>query len=144
MGRGAAVDQSKQESLLMTIKVRNSMVNHCKTEFPLEACGILSGKNGVIETIWRMKNVDHSPVSFSMSEKEIRTVFDLIEKKNEEVLAIYHSHPTAAAFPSHGDIAYNNYPELFHIIVSLIRASPEVKAYKIIGAKVKHLPIQLL
>ena len=111
---------------------------------PLEACGILSGGDGIIYTIWPMKNIDQSTVSFSMSTSEISNVFHLIEKKNEQVLAIYHSHPTAPAIPSQGDIAYNNYPELSHVIVSFQNQVPDMKAYQMVQNKINPLFIKLI
>lgn len=120
------------------------MINHCKKEFPFEACGILSGKNGIASTVWKMKNQDQSANSFSMSLTDIANVFEQIEKRKEEVLAIYHSHPTAAPYPSPGDIRYNNYPELAHIIISLNKPLPEVKAFHIIGPQVSRILIKLV
>lgn len=91
-----------------------------------------------------MKNVDESAVSYSMSLKDIAHIFDVIEKKNEEVLAIYHSHPTASAYPSPGDIRYNNYPELAHVIVSLLKPLPEIKAFHLKGHQVIPLRLELV
>lgn len=148
MGKVAAVEASSASSFhrvfFSTYETRNSLIDHCKKEFPIEACGILSGKNGIACTVWPIKNQDHSAVSFSMSIRDITNVFNLIEEKNEEVLAIYHSHPTTSAYPSSGDIRYNNYPELAHIIVSLNKPLPEVKAFKIKGAQVTSLTMQLV
>lgn len=129
---------------LYTHEARKAVMNHCMNEFPFEACGLISGRNGIASTVWPMKNEDQSADSFSMSLREIAHVFDLIEKKNEEVLAIYHSHPTSSAYPSPGDIRYNNYPELAHIIVSLLKPLPEVKAFHIKGSQVTHLKMELV
>ncbi|MCU9614564.1 M67 family metallopeptidase [Caldibacillus lycopersici] len=132
----------KQAQLVMTSHTYQSIVNHCKMELPLEACGILSGKNGTICSIWPMKNMDYSEVSFSMSVHDIEKVFHLIEAKQEQLLAIYHSHPTAPAIPSPGDIKYHNYPELSYIIVSLKNRKPDVRAYKIVSKQVSPLVIK--
>lgn len=91
-----------------------------------------------------MKNQDQSANSFSMSLRDIAHVFDIIDKRNEEVLAIYHSHPTTSAYPSPGDIRYNNYPELAHVIVSLLKPLPEVKAFHLNGSQVTQLTIKLV
>ncbi|WP_034262690.1 M67 family metallopeptidase [Bacillus sp. J33] len=115
----------------MTSNVYDLLVYYCRKELPNEACGLLSGKEGLAATIWPMKNMDKSPVSFSMDIRQIEHVFNRIKKKNEEVLGIYHSHPTADAYPSKGDIALNNHPDLFHIIISFETIYPKIKAYQI-------------
>lgn len=128
----------------MSESVWQKMISHCKNELPLEACGLLSGTNGTAETIWLMENINRSPVSFSMDLEQIRHVFKEIDKRNESLLGIYHSHPTGKAYPSKGDIAYNNYPEVGHLIVSLSSETPVVKCFEIKGKKVAPLSIQLV
>jgi proteasome lid subunit RPN8/RPN11 len=39
--------------------------------------------------------------------------------KNEDLFAIYHSHPTAPAVPSKTDMEMAAYPELLYLIISL-------------------------
>jgi proteasome lid subunit RPN8/RPN11 len=120
------------------------MINHCIKELPYEACGLLTGKNGIAKTIWRMKNIDQSPVSFSMDLEEIRQVFEIISKIDESLLGIYHSHPTDKAYPSAEDIAYNNYPGVGNLIISCASTTPVVKCFQINEKKVIPLNIELV
>jgi [CysO sulfur-carrier protein]-S-L-cysteine hydrolase len=131
-------------TFLMSKSAWQKMISHCTEELPLEACGLLSGKNGVAETVWPMENIKRSPVSFSMDIEQIRSVFELIDKKDECLIGIYHSHPTGSAYPSAGDIAYNNYPEVGHLIVSLANKTPIVNCFQIKGKQVTPLSIQLV
>lgn len=119
------------------------MITHCGNELPLEGCGLLSGKNGVAESIWPMKNMDQSPHSYSMDMKQVGEIFDLIHSRNENLVGIYHSHPTAEAYPSLADINCNHYPEVAHIIISFARspARPDVKVFRLKDAHVIPLPI---
>jgi [CysO sulfur-carrier protein]-S-L-cysteine hydrolase len=114
------------------------MVTHCCNELPFEGCGLLSGKNGIATSLWPMENMDHSPNSYSMDLEQVRKVFDLIHSRNEELVGIYHSHPTAKAYPSLKDITYNNYPEITHIILSFAHSKiqPDVEAFQIKGVRV--------
>ncbi|MDE3838788.1 peptidase [Bacillus methanolicus] len=128
----------------MTKNVWQRIIFHCKEEFPLEACGLLSGKNGIAETIWPMENVNRSPISFSMDLDQIRRVFELIDKKHESLIGIYHSHPTAEAYPSLQDIEYNNYPEAGYLIVSLAKQTPIVKCFQMKANYVKQLSIKIV
>ncbi len=79
-----------------------------------------------------------------MDLEQIRRVFELIDKRDECLIGIYHSHPTGKAYPSAGDIAYNNYPEVGHLIVSLASKTPVVKCFEMKGKKVTSLFIQLV
>jgi proteasome lid subunit RPN8/RPN11 len=120
------------------------MIFHCRNELPLEGCGLLSGKNGIAETLWPMENINRSPSSFSMDLNQIEEVFELINDRDESLVGIYHSHPTADAYPSPQDISYNNYPEVAHIILSFAQSAyrPDVKCFQIKGKNVTPLKIR--
>jgi [CysO sulfur-carrier protein]-S-L-cysteine hydrolase len=120
------------------------MITHCQNELPLEGCGLLSGKNGIAESIWPMENICYSPNSFSMDLKQIGEVFDLMYNRQEELVGIYHSHPTAKAYPSQEDIANHNYPEANQIIISFACSSfqPDVKCFYLKGTRVVPLKVE--
>ncbi|PGZ99795.1 peptidase [Bacillus pseudomycoides] len=135
---------SSLRSFSLTNKVWKEIINHCEKELPYEACGLLTGKNGIARTIWQMKNMDQSPVSFSMDLEEIRRVFEIMAKMDESLLGIYHSHPTDKAYPSAGDIAYSNYPNVAQLIISFANKTPVVKCFQINEKKVIPLNIKLV
>jgi proteasome lid subunit RPN8/RPN11 len=91
-----------------------------------------------------MKNMDQSPVSFSMDLEQIRRVFEIMAKMDESLLGIYHSHPTDRAYPSTEDITYSNYPNVGHLIISFASKAPVVKCFQINGKKVIPLNIKLV
>jgi len=125
----------------LTDAALQEMISHCKKELPFEACGLLSGRKGISCTVWKMKNAERSPNSFSMNLNEIQQVFTQLEKMQQEFTGIYHSHPTDIAYPSPEDVLYNNYPDVVHIIISLASKKPIVKAFYIKGNKV--IPCQI-
>lgn len=114
---------------------------HCLQQLPNEACGLLSGKNGRADTIWIMDNVDPSPVSFAMDVGQIRRVFQLMERRGEELVGIFHSHPTAPAIPSPHDIEHVSYPEVAYLIVSFAEIEPRVGCFRIWGKQAIPLPV---
>ncbi len=120
------------------------MISHCEQESPYEACGLITGKEGMAARIWPMENIDRSPVSFAMDLNQLRVAFEQMEENREELLAIYHSHPTDRAYPSAEDIAMHNYPEAGYIIVSLAGRAPVAKCYQLIGKSIFKLPIVLV
>ena len=98
-------------------------------EAPNEACGYLSGVDGRANLRIPLTNVDSSPVHFSFSPKE---QFDALKKsreRGEELLAVYHSHPTSPAWMSQEDIRLAHDPNMIFAIHSL--ESGETKAFRV-------------
>ncbi|WP_158737188.1 M67 family metallopeptidase [Alteribacillus sp. YIM 98480] len=119
------------------------MINHCKKELPIEACGLLSGYNRKCEALWKTKNIKQSKHSFEISQKETDKLFRLIEKNGQTLTGIYHSHPKAAPYPSKPDIFNAHYPEAAYIIISLGCSRPKVRSFRIINKKVLPMKIKL-
>ncbi|SDZ36169.1 M67 family metallopeptidase [Thermoactinomyces sp. DSM 45892] len=121
--------------------VFKTMIQHCLESRPLEACGLLSGKNDQgATTIFPMINILQKPDRFEMDPKQIREVLQHIKSKSNKLVGIYHSHPTAPPYPSKIDVAYANYPEVVYIIVSLMKPVPEVRCFRIVNHRI--IPIQ--
>lgn len=110
------------------------MIAHAHSERPLECCGLLAGHiaEGVgTVTMWfAVKNDAASPTEYFSNPRDMLTAFRTMRERGLELLAIYHSHPTSAAVPSHRDIDSNTYGETAaHVIVSLTNAEPVVRAW---------------
>ncbi|MDQ0246443.1 proteasome lid subunit RPN8/RPN11 [Bacillus fengqiuensis] len=120
------------------------MIHHCIEHLPFEACGLLSGKEGKIDTLWKMDNVERSATAFSMDEKQIRCIFRMMEKREETLTGIYHSHPTGIPYPSVNDIVNHHYPKAAYFIISLAYEKPLVKCYSIQNGKVTPLTVQVI
>ena len=111
----------------------------------MECCGLLAGRNGMVETIYTMTNTHHSPVSYMIDPKEQFSVIKEMRAKEIEMLAIYHSHPHTAAYPSATDVQLAYYPDAVYIILSLQdRARPVVNAYRIIENKITQEALEIL
>ena len=134
----------KNSVVYMKKSVLNTMINHCQQEVPYEACGLLSGIREKNETLWKMRNIERTPTSFSMNVKQMSKVFKWMKKQGEEWTGIYHSHPTAPPIPSRNDIVNVHYPEVAYFIVSLTFGKPNVKCYRINNTQVTPLKIIVL
>jgi [CysO sulfur-carrier protein]-S-L-cysteine hydrolase len=117
------------------------ILEHCLEEKPCEACGILTGRNGRVLHAYATDNVKRSPVYYEVDPEQQQWVLTTMEEQGEELVAIYHSHPTAAAVPSANDIRLAvHYPEAVRVIVSL--AGPAVvKAFLIQNGKVLNVEL---
>ena len=92
---------------------------HCRREYPKEACGILAGRGEVAEQVYRMTNIDASPISYQMDPKEQLRVMKQMRQANQTMLAIYHSHTASAAYPSPVDVTLAVYPEAAYVLIAL-------------------------
>jgi proteasome lid subunit RPN8/RPN11 len=117
------------------IKIETSVIQaikeHAQSLNPIECCGYLGEKNGVISEIFKMTNIDNSPEHFSFDPKEQFQVLKDARKNEVNLVSVYHSHPETPARLSQEDIELLNDPNMVYIIVSLMADTPDVKAYQL-------------
>lgn len=94
-----------------------AMRQHVSDQAPLEACGLLAGKQDVVESVLTVRNADQSPVRFRMDTQEQYNAFQWIEAKGLDLVGIFHSHPSGPETASPTDIGEAAY-EVVHIIWS--------------------------
>ena len=97
----------------------DAMRAHVESKAPLEACGLLAGKNDSVEKIFLIKNQVQSPVRFRMDPKEQLRALDSIEADKLDLLAIFHSHPAGPETVSTTDIEEAAYP-----VVNIVWSRP--------------------
>ena len=118
------------------------ILQQAKTEVPIEACGILAGKDGQVLKRYEMTNADQSCDHFMMIPEEQFKVVKNIRSSELEILAIYHSHPETPARPSQEDIRLALTPE---VIVSLQdKNNPVLKGFLIEDSKPKEITIKII
>ena len=88
-----------------------------------------------------MTNIEKSPVSYLMDSKEQFRVMKDMREKSLSMIAIFHSHPASAAYPSPRDVSLAFYEEAVYVIVSLAGKEPEVKAFSIREGKIREVEI---
>lgn len=119
----------------------DEIISHCREVYPNEACGILAGKGGVVQKVYKMINIENSGVSYMMEPGEQFVVMKDIRKQGLEMAAIYHSHPHADAFPSVKDVSLAFYSDSLYVVVSLICEKPVIKAFEIRDGIVREVEI---
>lgn len=133
----------------MTLRLKLSdyqtMLAHLQAAYPLEACGLMAGRDGTIKRIYPVANRLASSYAFEMEPVEqVEAMLDL-EERGLELLAIYHSHPQGPAGPSAIDVAKAYYPEAAQLIVSLRdREHPTVRAFSIADGRIGELSLQIV
>jgi len=79
---------------------------HSENQKPNEACAILFGKNSLVSEVFLTKNIEESPVNFTISNDQLIEAYKIAEEKHLEVISIFHSHPNSDAFPSNIDMKF--------------------------------------
>ena len=131
--------------LEITENIFEEILKQAKTEAPIEACGILAGKDGQVLKRYEMTNADQSCDHFMMIPEEQFKVVKNIRSSELEILAIYHSHPETPARPSQEDIRLALTPEVIYVIVSLQdKNNPVLKGFLIEDSKPKEITIKII
>ena len=125
-------------------EIHEEMLAHARRELPNEACGLLAGRDGRVEHLYPMRNADASRLTYRLDPKEQLAVFNEIEEKGWELVAIYHSHTHTEAYPSETDRRQAFYPEAHYVLLSLADGiSPAVRAFRIKDGEVDEQEVEL-
>ena len=111
-----------KQQLILSKQHWRAMLEHVNQQVPLEACGLLAGKNDQVEKVILVRNQAQSPARFVMDPYEQLEAFDWIDAHGLELLGIFHSHPAGPETASATDIAEAAY-EVVHIIWSRTNAT---------------------
>jgi proteasome lid subunit RPN8/RPN11 len=120
------------------------LINTAKDALPNECCAFLLGEHnddGKVTTILRMRNIDESPVSFSIDPAELLNAYVLADTKGMEITAIFHSHP-AKASPSSTDIKYMKINPVAWVIYST--TENEIRAFVYENEDIKEIGIKTI
>jgi proteasome lid subunit RPN8/RPN11 len=110
----------------------DEMIAHARQDAPSEACGILTGSNGNVTAMYRVRNIASNPiVTYQMEAQEQLHVFRELEESGLDIFGFYHSHPANQAYPSLTDFERAFYPKAIYFIISLVDAEPVIRAFKI-------------
>lgn len=120
----------------------NKIIAHCRSVYPHEACGMLAGKGRVVGKVYEMTNIEHSNVSYLMDPAEQFKVMKEMRREGSDMVAIYHSHPHSAAYPSVRDVDLAFYPDSVYVIAGILgKERPEIRAFEIIDNEVREVEI---
>ncbi|MEA3375922.1 MAG: M67 family metallopeptidase [Chloroflexota bacterium] len=115
-----------RRGLALTVQQAAQIVEHARAARPAEACGLLGGRDGRVETVYPLPNTEQSPVRYLAEPQAQVDAMLKIEERGNELVGIYHSHVNAPAHPSPRDVSMAAYPDAVHLIVSLTDGRPPV------------------
>lgn len=85
---------------------------------PEEGCGFLVGNDGEVADFKPAENELHSPIAYRMNPADQIEIMLTAEERQQDILAIIHSHPTGPETLSRTDIHEANWFELSYVIIS--------------------------
>jgi proteasome lid subunit RPN8/RPN11 len=132
------------QKIILTKSQQQLLSNHADNETPNESCAILFGKEDEkeikVEKIFLTKNIEKSPVNFTISAEQ-RLEADKMEKELDlKIIGIFHSHPDSHAYPSSTDKKFMELNPVIWIIFS--GTSRDFKAY-VLEAKILEIQIKI-
>jgi proteasome lid subunit RPN8/RPN11 len=117
-------------------------LGHGKREAPLEACGYLAEKDGIIVRHYELTNMEESERYFSMDPVEQFAAVRSMRAAGYKLRAAYHSHPKTPARPSREDVRLAYDADLSYVIVSLL--DNNIKSFKIKNAGLEKEEIEIV
>jgi proteasome lid subunit RPN8/RPN11 len=119
------------ERLRLARAVVEEMVDHCLTERPNEACGLIAARHGEVVRVVRMRNAAGSPVRYSLDPAEQFAAYRMFDDEGLDLAGVFHSHTHTEAYPSPTDIRLAS-EDVPYLIVSLADEPPVVRAFRIV------------
>ncbi len=130
--------------ILIPQDVYDAVLSHASREHPLECCGLLGGVGSLVDSIFPLRNVEHSEVRYSAHPTDLIQAVIALRKRSSEILVIYHSHPASPAIPSRIDLEANYYGDLPRMIVSLEGEVPVAAVWQLGTTTFKAIPWRVL
>jgi proteasome lid subunit RPN8/RPN11 len=144
-GRNGNSRISLERSITITKSQRRTLIEHAKKYAPNESCALLFGKatqdNYVVQDIFLTKNIDGSPINFTISNEELLRGYSQAEQRGLEVIGIFHSHPHSEAAPSSTD---KKFMEINPVVWVIFSNSTEDFAAYILESKIEPVSVRIV
>ena len=114
-------------------KYADEIIAQAREEAPNECCGVLAGRDGRVEKLFRAVNAEKSPYRYQVHPKEVLRIDKECYANDWAFLAIYHSHTHSEAYPSPTDVSLAaGWPDSLYVVVSLADSeNPVLRAFRI-------------
>lgn len=127
------------QKIILPESIKKILTNHAENENPNESCALLYGNGEIVSEVFLTKNIEESPVNFTISNEQLIEGYKIAEEKKLQVIGIFHSHPNSEAYPSSTDKKFMHSNPVVWIIYSGINKN--FKAY-VLESDVVEISIQ--
>ncbi|MFN8445556.1 MAG: M67 family metallopeptidase [Caldilineaceae bacterium] len=113
--------------------IYQEIIEHSRLGKPEEICGILRGRGTLAKQLIRAQNIAEERIdNYLVDPNTLLRQFEF-EESGDEMMGIYHSHPTSPAYPSATDAWNAGYPDTYYLICSLEDDNaPVLRAFRMI------------
>lgn len=95
-----------------------SLEDYAKGKEPDESCAILLGADGRVSEVVFADNAEKSETSFTIQAEQLIGIYAAAEKKETQIMGIFHSHPASEAYPSETDVKFMGINPVIWVIYS--------------------------
>jgi proteasome lid subunit RPN8/RPN11 len=126
-------------------KITNQLLHLAQISPATEVCGLIGSQQGKPSNCYPINNIAEQPQQqFLLDPKQQIAAMTKMRERNEDLLAIYHSHPTSPAEPSQIDIDMASYPDALYFIISLnTKGVLELRGFKLGNNAAKEISLVL-
>ena len=121
--------------LKISSPVLEIMLEHCRREYPNEACGYLAGEKDEVTRVFPVRNDAASPTWYEMNAADQLKAQREIRDGGLQHLAVYHSHVATEAYPSKRDVeratAVQDFFDGRYLLITLKDSLPRTRAFLI-------------
>jgi len=129
----------------ITSEILTELANHARREAPIECCGLLAGKDDLIDEHIATRNLRNSAVAYQVDPVEHIAAMKAARARGRRILGAYHSHPRTKAVPSATDVAEAYYGNGFlYVIVSLSSERSDIRAYRREGGRLEPVGLDVV
>ncbi len=112
------------------------MIAHAIREYPLEACGLISGENDTVKGFYRTRNDAASARIYTVNPLDYLKADRDAEANSVSIIGVMHSHTHSEAYPSPTDVAQAPDPSWHYILVSLKHKDPILRSFTIVDGNI--------
>src|SRR5436309_1146539 len=112
------------------------MLAQARAELPNECCGLFTGRLlpgepplGDVRRRYALVNAAASPVEYLSDDASMFGAWRDWHRHADDILAVYHSHPTSDPIPSRTDRERNYSTDVVNLIISLKIPEPTVRGW---------------
>ena len=120
------------------------LIEHSTKSHPNESCAMLLGTHDDqqwnVKEVFLTNNMEKSETNFTISPEELLHGHQLAEKKQLELVGVFHSHPNSSAIPSDTDKKFmrnNPVPWIIHSVMN-----NDIAAF-VLDTSVEEIPIKI-
>ena len=113
------------DEILLNQKQIDSLIQHSEKAGVAESCAMLLGTHNDqqwnVKEVFLTNNMEQSETNFTISPEELLHGHQLAEKKQLELVGVFHSHPNSSAIPSDTDKKFmkgNPVPWIIHSVMN--------------------------